>query len=111
MSYLVRKRKIQEKKNLTVAINMRLIAPDWKKAGTIYPIELIVGCTIAVIVGEDRLERQKKEYYFLGSRNIINQIFAYRGHCIHANIFEVSFTRSFGKRRQDSCSQSNGKAH
>lgn len=70
-----------------MAINMRWIAPDWKKAGTIYPIELIVGCTIAVIVGEDRLVRQKKEYYLLGSKNIINQIFAYRGNIIWTILF------------------------
>ncbi|GAV49024.1 hypothetical protein ZYGR_0N04290 [Zygosaccharomyces rouxii] len=66
---------------------MRLTPLDWKKAAIVYPIELVVGCTLAFLMGHERLEWQRKEHYFLNPNNFINQIFAYRGNQIWTILF------------------------
>lgn len=68
-------------------IIMRLVPLDWKKVAGIYPIELTIGCTLALLMGHERLESQKKKYYFLNSKNLLNQIFAYRGNLIWTILF------------------------
>ncbi|GAV53933.1 hypothetical protein ZYGR_0AK04350 [Zygosaccharomyces rouxii] len=66
---------------------MRLVPLDWKKAATVYPIELVVGCTIALLMGNERLEWQKREHYFLNPKNFLNELFAYHGNQIWTILF------------------------
>lgn len=63
---------------------MLLLIPEVtpKIAASIYPLELVLGCVIAWILGEDRLELQRRTYYLLESKNIINGIFAYKGNLV-----------------------------
>lgn len=66
---------------------MRLVPLDWKKTAVVYPIELVIGCTIALLMGNERLESQKKKYYFLHPKNFLNEIFAYHGNQIWTILF------------------------
>lgn len=56
-------------------------------AWIVYPIELILGIIIAWYMGEDRLDKQRKEHYFLGSKNFVNEIFAYNGNLVWTVLF------------------------
>lgn len=55
---------------------------SFKKAALIYPLEVFVGCLIAWLLGDDRLELQRRKYYLLKSKNVINGIFAYKGNLV-----------------------------
>lgn len=66
---------------------MALPNVGYKNAGLIYPIELFVGCVIAWFLGENTLEKQRKEWYLLSSGNIVNKFFAYRGNLVWTVVF------------------------
>lgn len=63
---------------------MPFTIPDvsWKRAASIYPAELLLGYTISWLVGQETLEVQRRNHYLLGSRNVINAIFAYKGNLV-----------------------------
>ena len=60
---------------------------DWQLIGFVYPVELLLGELIHLMIGEDGLEKQKKEYYILKSGNIINQVFVYYGNLVFFFLF------------------------
>lgn len=66
---------------------MRVPDFNWKRLSLIYPCELVIGCAIAWILGEDRLAKQRKEQYLLRPGNFINRIFAYQGNLIWTILF------------------------
>ncbi|QEU61805.1 Yft2 [Kluyveromyces lactis] len=45
----------------------------------IYPALVFFGYFISVLIGEDELERERKEWYWISGRNVVNHLFAYKG--------------------------------
>lgn len=58
-----------------------------KRAYVVYPIELCLGIAIAWSMGDFRLEMQRERYYFLSSKNFVNEIFAYKGNLVWTVLF------------------------
>lgn len=52
-----------------------------------YPLVLLFGLLVNLLVSAQELDRQKHEYYLLSSRNAINKVFAYQGN----QIFLITF--------------------
>lgn len=57
------------------------------KAYAIYPVELCLGVVIAWYLGEDRLQLHREKYYFVRSKNFVNEIFAYKGNLVWTILF------------------------
>ncbi|QLQ80936.1 hypothetical protein HG537_0E02910 [Torulaspora globosa] len=58
-----------------------------KRAFIVYPIELCLGIALAWCMGEYRLEIQRQRYYFLNSKNFVNEVFAYNGNLVWTLLF------------------------
>lgn len=53
-----------------------------RKAYLVYPIQVLVGAVISILVSEETLNHQKKTYTLLKSSNLLNIIFAYKANKI-----------------------------
>lgn len=61
----------------TIVLAKSPVPGDWWLY--VYPSLVFFGYILSVLIGEDELERERKEWYWIGGRNVVNHVFAYDG--------------------------------
>lgn len=59
----------------------------WPKVAILYPIILLTGALLNFFFSEDTLTYIRKNVYLFNSKNVVNQIFAYKGNFIWGVLF------------------------
>ena len=59
-----------------------MFVPTRKQVSLAYPVILILGCSLSVLLSEEAKINQRANYYLLNSKNVFNQILAYKGNWV-----------------------------
>lgn len=64
-----------------------MFVPTRKQVSLAYPVILILGCSLSVLLSEEAKINQRANYYLLNSKNVFNQILAYKGNWVWLFLF------------------------